>query len=245
MNEKIKMAVNSVLCDHFVNSNIVNHVFLIKVGNSLGTCFALDIDNKEYIVTAKHVVSTIAVNGDIEIFRESSWHKTHIHIIGHHKVADISVFRFDFRPDNISYTLTYGTNVCYGQDVYFLGFPYGMLQDKEADLVNGIYPMPLVKKATLSAVLHEDKCPMFILDGNNNPGFSGGPVIYYDFSKGVNRLLAVISGYKIDLQDMADEKGKPIPFPLKSRGNSGIIHSWSIECAVELIRNNPDGFPLK
>jgi hypothetical protein len=34
------------------------------------------------------------------------------------------------------------------------------------------------------------------IDGFNNPGFSGGPIIYWDFKKHAYRILGVVSAYK-------------------------------------------------
>ena len=61
----------------------------------------------------------------------------------------------------------------YGQDAYFLGFPLGMTFDLE----NGYFP--LVKRCTISGTTHKfDGRPVLLLDGWNNPGFSGAPVVF-------------------------------------------------------------------
>ena len=63
----------------------------------------------------------------------------------------------------------------YGQDVYFLGFPYGLHGDMSA-LSNDL-PFPFVKKGIIS-LFHNDGVNRIYLDGHNNPGFSGGPVVF-------------------------------------------------------------------
>ena len=226
--------------ERLISIDTVSHVFLIRYGNSMGSCFIIDVDKKEYFITAKHVVSGLKEKDTIDIFRGDRWLRLSVRLIGHHINADVSVFSADFRPECINSTLNCGTSVKYSQGVYFLGFPYGMRQDEVARAVNGPYPMAFVKKAILSGIIKDVQFARFILDGNNNPGFSGGPVIYYDEQKHENRVLGIISSYKIDFQDIVAD-GKVLG-GVKSQGNSGIIYASSIEYALDLIKMNPNGY---
>jgi hypothetical protein len=81
---------------------------------------------------------------------------------------------------------------------------------------------------------------MWILDGINNPGFSGGPVT---LGTGTNlRIVAVVSGYHTEPTDVI--RGDP----RAAKGakdtvnvNSGFIIAYDISCAVDLIEKNPIG----
>lgn len=229
------------LFERLINQRIINHVFLIKFNNSIGTCFEIEVDGKEYMVTAKHVIQGINDRDYIDLFKGYGWIKVPINLVGNHKYADVSVFALNFHPECINDSINCGTSVNYSQGVYFLGFPYGMHQDDVARLVNEMYPMAFVKKAILSAVVQENGYTIFILDGNNNPGFSGGPVIYYDMWKKENCILGIISSYRIDPQEIIDKNGNVVK-DVVSKGNSGIINVYSIECALELISQNPIGY---
>lgn len=229
------------LFERVINQRIINHVFLIKFNNNIGTCFEIEVDGKEYMVTAKHVIKGINDADNIELFKENGWIKVPIRLVGNHKFADVSVFSLNFHPECIQNAINCGTSVYYSQGVYFLGFPYGMHQDEVARLVNGMYPMAFVKKAILSAIVKEKEYTIFILDGNNNPGFSGGPVIYYDMEKKENCVLGIISSYRIDPQEIIDKNGNIVK-DVVSKGNSGIINVYSIECALKLISQNPIGY---
>jgi hypothetical protein len=69
-------------------------------------------------------------------------------------------------------------DIIYGQDVYFLGFPYGMSMKLPQDFNKG-YPFPLVKKGIFSTLPEEvNDLRRFFLDGMNNPGFSEGPCLH-------------------------------------------------------------------
>jgi hypothetical protein len=74
-----------------------------------------------------------------------------------------------------------------------LGFPFG-LNTKD----NSGFPYPLIKKATFSGSAIENGIHIMLLDGHNNPGFSGGPVIFidrYTTSKNKWFISGVISAY--------------------------------------------------
>lgn len=57
-------------------------------------------------------------------------------------------------------------------DVSFLGFPLGNL----GTVFLGI-KFPLVKKAVVSGWVKHNGIELLLLDGHNNLGFSGGPVV--------------------------------------------------------------------
>ena len=38
------------------STNILQRTFYMKFGKSTGTCFTIDIDNHQYIVTAQHIL---------------------------------------------------------------------------------------------------------------------------------------------------------------------------------------------
>ncbi len=122
--------------------------------------------------------------------------------------------------------------VMLAEDLYFLGFPYG-LETKEN--INSDFPLPLVKRATLSSVQAGE--PM-LLDGHNNFGFSGGPVARRG-TEGKQTVIGVISGYRADYQDILDEKGKKTSLMYET--NTGIIIAHDIQHAVKIVENNPIG----
>jgi hypothetical protein len=130
--------------------------------------------------------------------------------------------------------------VVYGQDVHFLGFPYGLLG--KYTLTHQGYPHPFVKKATVSLFQSDE---IFLLDGHNNPGFSGGPVVFSDHAWTTNnKVFAVISEYmSVDQPVLAkDDTGHAEPSQsLVVDSNTGIIVAWAVDFAVQLARANPIG----
>jgi hypothetical protein len=78
-----------------------------------------------------------------------------------------------------------------------------------------------------------------LLDGHNNPGFSGGPVVYSQPGQlAAVRVAGVISGYKF-VWDRVYIENQETESAVKY--NTGIVIAYSIDYAVDLIRNRAIG----
>jgi S1-C subfamily serine protease len=216
-----------------ITSNFIHRTFRIKCGNSVGTGFTIDIDNKQYLITAKHVVQSFESPAGLEVFGNEVWLPIPAKLVAHHPEADISVIAPSqpLSPPNLPITAS-SNGIAYGQDVYFLGFPYGVLS--QVIFGESGHPLPLVKKAVLSSFAGN----VYLLDGHNNPGFSGAPVIFNQMGGPPTHVGAVISGYRFSPEPVfLNESATTFTF----RENTGIIISYKIELALELIKGNPIG----
>jgi Trypsin-like peptidase domain len=223
-----------------ITTNILLRTFHVKYGQGTGTCFTIDIDSKQYLITAKHVVAHFPHTGVIDLYHDGHWRKVTAKLVGHaDEHIDITVLSLDFQISP-SYLLPASDGgICFGQNVYFLGFPYGL--SSEVGELNRNFPMPFVKGAILSSIVNENGVSCLFLDGNNNPGFSGGPVVFTHPESKDLRVAAVISGYRFDMQPVYWQQQ---PTDLAYQQNTGIILTYSIRHAVDLIKKNPIGFPL-
>jgi len=225
-----------------VPSNAIQRTFRIAYGDSAATCFTLDVDGRQYIVTARHVVPNAADTLLVRVHYNRQWQDLQCQVVGLATgEVDIAVLAppHQLSPAHIFEPTT--REMYLSQDAYFLGFPYGL--HSEVGEINGNFPLPLVKKACVSMLafgVAETK--LMLLDGHNNPGFSGGPVVYAPPSQlAATRVAGVISGYHHHWESvyLGDDKTD-----LKYKYNTGIIVVYSIDYAIELIRANPIGAPL-
>ena len=76
---------------------------------------------------------------------------------------------------------------------------------------------------------------VFYIDGFNDPGFSGGPVIYWEFTTHKYKVLSVVKGYKPDTAKMMIN-GQQVDTNLLV--NSGILVSYSIRHAIDAIEKS-------
>lgn len=250
-----------------VTLGVATRVLGIRVPSGIGTAFTMDVDGRQYLITAKHVVAGLKQNDSVEITKDGQWSQIKVNIFRCDDPIDIAVL---VPPNALTPTLVMdpisdSVNVALGQDVYFVGYPYGMFPMwYKSDAREGTYPIPLTKKGVLTAFDSEGK---ILLDGYNNPGFSGSPIVFIDlFHSGRTfYVLGVVSGYHPELVAVT----KPVPIgpgentskvdawrilhlqngqtvELKDTDevvplNSGIVIGYNIKYAVDLIHKNPIG----
>jgi S1-C subfamily serine protease len=207
-----------------VTSNVLQRVFQLKCGDELGSAFTIDVKGRQYLVTARHLVGSVSDKGKVELRREADWFTVPVRVFfPTTKSVDIAVLA----PDKVVspfHRLPTEGNYFLSQDVYFLGFPYGMAI--EGKTLNAGFPLPFVKKGIIAAFIDSGAGYQIIfVDGVNNPGFSGGPVVY-QFQED-----KVMQGANDTLMSV--------------RSNSGLLVAWSIKAALDLIEANPTGAEIK
>ena len=211
-----------------ITNNVIQRVFYLRHVKT-GTCFTLDIDSKQYFITARHVVENLKDNDNIELLYKNKWESFKVTLIGHSKVVDISVFAIKNQL-LLAHPLPATTaGIVYGQDLYFLGFPYGYYTD--IGETNRGFPLPLVKEGILSNMSTKEN-PYLLIDGHNNLGFSGGPVIFKKSGSNDFSVAGVVTGFYKE----HDEKDE-----ILENTNSGIIEAPDIKYALDLIKLNPIG----
>lgn len=222
-----------------VPTSITFRTIHIRKNGATGTAFVLDVDNKQYYITARHVIEGLLTGETIEINYQKVWNNHNVIIIGHSPHSDISVFAIPTGKVGGESIKASSDEIYYSQDLYFLGFPFGLQSDIAT--LNSDFPIPFIKKGILSNFLLEKPKKILLIDGLNNPGFSGGPVVYFHQQTQSFQLAGIISGYRFEIAN-AMHQNKEIDIQIKT--NTGIIISYGIEAALELIHNNPNGVAL-
>ncbi|MDE0330351.1 MAG: serine protease [Nitrospinae bacterium] len=224
-----------------ITANVIHRTFQLRCGEDLGTSFTIDVDDKQYLCTAKHCLRNFC-GKSIELFHEQKWKTLDVDFVGYgSKDSDICVLSAKIQLSPTHPLPPTMAGMAIGQDAYFLGFPYGI--QIEAGKLNRLFPLPLVKRATVSAVSFEEQ-KIVLMDGHNNPGFSGGPVVFVKPGSPINELnvAAIISGYRFEPSPVLDEKDKETS--LKVHANTGIIISSAIDHALDAIKDNPIGIKI-
>ena len=229
-----------------ITANVIHRVFCLGFPNHHGTGFTVDWGGKQYLITAKHLVKDIKEKDTLNIFHENKWKPIDISLVGHcDEGVDISVLATNDQLSPPHPMEPSSGGLGYGQDVYFLGFPYS--DGSSLSKINRNFPLPFVKKAIISCFRSLKPETMMatdriFLDGHNNPGFSGGPVVFKERGKKEYKVAAVISGHMHRNEPVYQGKEKT---NLEYQANTGIIISYSIEPAVAIIKSNPIGAPIQ
>lgn len=251
----------------FVPSNVLKRVKRISVGQSSGTAFTIDVDGRQYIVTAKHVIASLTgAKGKITLYEGKDIHEEiEVDILRCDDPIDIAVL---VPPKQVTVNFPLPADGVKGayvsQPMFFVGFPYG---DFSLSSNDGQSAIGFVRKAIFSAQERQEKVTILYLDGTNNPGFSGGPVVFKDANLSPQadmKVAGVISGFRNDLTEvMKWEKIEPkaitqddlnrqlirqLPDGSLGKlvggtgtyvsGNTGIVVAYPIDYAVELIKKS-------
>jgi len=226
------LGIGALLAQDAVPMEILQRTIFIKAGNEAGTAFTIGYQGKLYLVTAKHVVVGLPASGaTLQVWRANKWEdlKTVRTLFPPSDNVDIAVFEtgekisqaFEITPAGDADAVTFG------QQVWFLGYPWGLgtrFSDSQ---------IPFIKRGTMSAIDASDpNAVVLYIDGFNNPGFSGGPIIYWDFKARAYRILGVVQGYKEDTAKVF-VNGAHVDTQLLV--NSGILVGYSIRHAVQAI----------
>jgi len=255
---------------------------MIQTIHGRRTVFSIDVDNREYWITAKHLFtgiesgppgefSTKSVQANIlapvgsgETGEGQNWQTVTFATIDPGNDIDILVLVADHLLLSYprDFNLKFGSEgMPLGGDCTFLGFPYGGGWRSKLSPSDQWMWWPYVKHCTVSGTLGDPNVTVHVLDGINNKGFSGGPVL---FNTGVNQhVFAVISGYHTEplevlpASTVGDASASAVPPPPQLPGqdsaansgqiveaNSGFIIAYDIDPAIKAIRANPTG-PLR
>ena len=227
----LSMLASTAIAQDAVPQEILNRTLFINGGRELGTAFTIDYNGKIYLVTARHVVAGLPTGSTtIKIQRSGNWEDYHVvkTLFPRSNDVDIAVLETDEKaaePFHVAISKTGGPS--FGQQVWFLGYPWGI----HSRARNG--ELPFIKRGTMSAIdASNDDAVVLYIDGFNNPGFSGGPIVYWSFSERAYRLLGVVKGYKEDTAKVVIN-GEHADTQLLV--NSGILIGYSIEHATQAI----------
>ena len=62
---------------------ILKRTFRIRCGSQTGTCFTVDVEERRYLVTARHIAGAIDRSADVEIAHEGNWKTLSVQLVGH------------------------------------------------------------------------------------------------------------------------------------------------------------------
>ena len=107
-----------------LTTNTLQKTFLIKQGNHTGTAFAVEVEGKQYLATAKHVVPDPSEQP--KVMHAETWKDLPFNSIFHHPgEPDIAVITLNqqIAPSHPVELSSAGLSL--GQNMIILGFPFG------------------------------------------------------------------------------------------------------------------------
>jgi hypothetical protein len=234
-----------------ITANIVHRVLRVAWKENAATAFTIEVDNKQYLITVKHLFSEsekddwqnvdLTQISTLGIFYSEGLKEIAVRpVIIKNPNIDIAIFATDELLSPTYEAEPTSCDMVYGQDVFFLGFPFQISWGSGKQ--NHGKSFPLVRKGILSSIPCQDvPNGLFYIDAMNNPGFSGSPIIFKPSNSSVFRIAGVIHGYLPEEIPLYDE-GKPTKFSIPT--NTALTIGYAIDDAVKAIKENPIGCPI-
>jgi hypothetical protein len=232
-------------------SQVITRTF--RVGSQLtGTIFSIDVDGREYWVTAKHILTgksrppwgsisdkttTVRILTPTSDGAESIQHTFSVIDPGNDVDEVVLAASKPLLDSPLPSAGTSYEGVLFGGECSFLGYPLGH---------SWLGAVPFVKHCFVSA-LPDRNAPqrVWYLDGVNNNGFSGGPVLYRTGTDQI--IIGVVSGFWTEQRDpTALDSDALIPGSPGNQvyQNPGFIIAYDIAYATDAIKAHPIG-PLR
>lgn len=227
-----------------VTTNVFMRVLRIESGGRAGTAFTTEVNGHQYVITARHNLPKPESIVDVRLFlSDGGWHSFKGRAI-YPENSTVDIVALDVgQKVTVEWPLEpTAEGIMLGQQVYFVGYPWGL--GSRGGVPAGVAEFPFLKSSILSAIDSQQKdSVIFFLDGQNNPGFSGGPIVFRDTKSGQFRVAAVVKGYRNEGFPVVKEKDLQNPNAkahddLWTRGNSGIVVGYSIAHIVQAIQKD-------
>ena len=224
-----------------ITFNVYDRVFFIR-GAEYGTAFALNVDDRQYIVSARHVVGDGARPTSLSVLINKRLLELPVQFVGEgHGEIDVSVLTPSYPIiSDVPFETSLGLLV--GQDVFYVGFPLKMWANG-GELMQG-RPLPFVKKGALSTGWDADSPVKSVyVDTVSAKGFSGGPLVFVEQASGLLKLAGVVAKYRTEYEPVLEADGTETKS--KVEYNTGLMVAYGINHVLEIIRRNPIGLPVK
>lgn len=223
-----------------ITANVYTRVLLVTFGDSLGTGFTIEVDGRQYLVTARHVATGPKANGPLRIAEGDAL--VPVSNLGlrvpDEPGIDVAVIALTSQLTRTLPLATTMAGLTWGQDVYFLGYPFGL---RSAPLPSDRgRPLAFVKHAQHSGEYIDERGDrVLVLDGMNVPGMSGGPVVFRQPGSHEFQVLGVVQSYMKHPAPVLDATGTETDMTVVS--NPGIVFAYNIEHAVRLASSMANG----
>ncbi len=234
----------------------------------LGSAFTIEVGGHQYVITACHLMFAGPFTGcrageetskrTISLGLKGKWVRKEATVIVP-AVPAVDIVAFDVGErlalSDTSPLPLEMKNYALGQQVYFVGYPTepaGASFYATRTMQTGLDELtvfPFLKAGILSAFDNQTYPNVLViyLDGHNNPGFSGGPIVYRPLVGETKntQLLGVVSGYQWEVSGVLKSEdlykgGVAAHEDLYVKVNSGIVKGFGINSIVEAIEKRQE-----
>ena len=225
-----------------ITSNVFQRTFRIKLDNRVGTGFTIDVEGRQYLATARHIVDEVAQGQSqaVEISYNGAWIPLNFRVAWMSATSSDIALLAPTQQLSPTHPLEASTaGMILGQQMYFCGF--SNLFQHDAERINNYYPIPLIRQGILAGLSANGEDQVVVIDGHNVSGFSGGPVVFKPQGSEDYRVAGVISGYQFEKKPIYLENEETDYY---HKDNAGLVVAYSLKQGIDYVTDHPTGFKL-
>lgn len=222
-------------------------VIRINFNQQIGSATLLRLFDKTYVCTAAHVISGAHVGDNLGVELNSGWAYSQVEEIHLSSTGlDVAFIALSEISEGGLPKDRLDQSIVIGQPVMYCGYPLNMSTN-----IPGLglsHPVPLFRQGLVSGRISESGIELFLVDGFNNAGFSGGPIFKNGERAGEPKLFAIVSGFKFDAPSPVLKRLPNGEFETAGdywvRPNSGFVISIGINDALKSCFGEEAGLPV-
>lgn len=237
-----------MLSDVLLSPNHLSTVFHLRTSRGTGTCFFYQSSGGHFFVTAAHVIAKVLPGETIYFGQGDDWIGFPVLAIAFHsRGLDVAVFSLDYEFEAATAIDLPDPYFLPGQIVKFAGFPHGLTGQFKT--FQG-FSCPLIRGAFISGSILANGEEMLLLDGFNNPGYSGSPV-WVSGDDGSAALIGMVIGFRYEKQELGKVFRKEHDGTVTAcdhlyvNQNSGMIYAIHLASIGETVRGLSKFQPIK
>ena len=202
-----------------------------------GTAFILDRGNRSYLVTARHLCLPNESEEQVTIthaWTEDGEPSSAImsRVDPEELEGDVAIFEMpeDFLGNVGTEVPAMSDGIAFSQECFIMGFPYRL-----STHVGTQARVPIVKKGIIAGRTRSaDGVPQFLIDVIANPGFSGGPLVWFRSDGQPAFAGIVVQNLMAPATDPALSEVRPHDVP------AGLALATDIDVVIPILEVIPD-----
>lgn len=231
---------NSPIMFHLKYSEVMNACREIRVSSGAGSGFIFKYKNKNFLVTAAHVVkdkrrvskrkvSLTQFDGTLYTFNgEIFYHEN--------KECDVCVIKL---PDDyiaISVLEYQYQQIVVGEEYFYFGYPGSVDTSLAITPIKGSgTPISVIRRGIISTFNEQDDIHYMLVDSLATAGFSGSPLVGFD-KKGNSFVIGVINSSNMEAENIVDQHENEQE--LWSVAHTGLTEATHILYVIDIIENH-------
>jgi len=74
-----------------VTDHVLRRVMVIRAGDKAGTAFTIEVDGRQYLITARHVVADLKAEDTVQYLKNKTWQSLPVQVAQYDKIKAVDI----------------------------------------------------------------------------------------------------------------------------------------------------------